>query len=141
MEIRLDRALISKAFNDLFTDTKLTNLEISTSDHSPIFLEPMTIIHVAVSRFFKFENAWLREPMCRQIVEEVWYRHEGRTLQEKLSECAIILQTWGNEITSSFKSRILQCKKVLKSTKGRRDAQSVMRFQETSSRLNEIYNQ
>ncbi|XP_074373986.1 uncharacterized protein LOC141714363 [Apium graveolens] len=39
-EIRLDRALVTQTFLDLFKEAKLTNLEISTSDHSPLWLEP-----------------------------------------------------------------------------------------------------
>ncbi|KAK1372464.1 hypothetical protein POM88_028657 [Heracleum sosnowskyi] len=42
MEIRLDRALVSSNFMNQFTDAKLVNLKISTSDHNPILLEPFT---------------------------------------------------------------------------------------------------
>ncbi|KAK1386603.1 hypothetical protein POM88_014781 [Heracleum sosnowskyi] len=46
IEIRLDRALITDSFMAQFTEAKLTNLEISTSDHSPIFLEPVITARV-----------------------------------------------------------------------------------------------
>ncbi|XP_074323276.1 uncharacterized protein LOC141660211 [Apium graveolens] len=63
IEVRLDRAVASSSFLYIFTEVKLTNLGISTSDHSPIYLEP---IHQSSRNFIKrlkFENAWLREPM------------------------------------------------------------------------------
>ncbi|KAK1376764.1 hypothetical protein POM88_032957 [Heracleum sosnowskyi] len=41
IEVRLDRALISPDFLNMFPDAKLTNLEVSTSDHCPIMLEPL----------------------------------------------------------------------------------------------------
>ncbi|KAL8124753.1 hypothetical protein AgCh_012418 [Apium graveolens] len=122
-------------------EVKLTNLELSTSDHSPIFFELAKVVYSVNNKVFRFENAWLREPMCRQIMEEVWYRFQDRPMQEKIVECAEILQVWGKEITGSFKSRINQCKNIMRRAKGRRDNNSVKEYQEASNRLNEIYNQ
>lgn len=65
----------------------------------------------------------------------------GRPLQDKLKECVVLLKTWGNKITGSFKIQIVRCKKIMKKTKDRRDTQSVKKFQEVSNRLNKIYNQ
>lgn len=57
IEIRLDRALISPSFVNQFKDVKLINLEISTSDHAPILLEPYNTISITHIKRFKFENA------------------------------------------------------------------------------------
>ncbi|KAK1353661.1 hypothetical protein POM88_052026 [Heracleum sosnowskyi] len=97
MEIRLDRALVTNSFMNLFAEAKLTNIEISTSDHTPIFLEPVSIVRIVSMTRFRFENAWLRDPMCRKIVEETWELHKGKTLQEKIAICSDILQKWVNE--------------------------------------------
>lgn len=40
LEIRLDRALVTSSWYDIFPFAKLYNLEGSPSDHSAIFLEP-----------------------------------------------------------------------------------------------------
>ncbi|KAK1362457.1 hypothetical protein POM88_046931 [Heracleum sosnowskyi] len=85
IEIRLDRALVTGSFMAQFADAKLTNLEISTSDHSPIFLKPVINFRTISNARFKFENAWLRDPMCKKIVEETWQMHQGKTLQEKIA--------------------------------------------------------
>lgn len=58
IEIRLDRALVKNSWGEIFTEAKLTNIEISTSDQCPI---------ISKLRKFRFENAWLREPMYRKI--------------------------------------------------------------------------
>lgn len=137
--MKLDRAVTTRSFVDMFTDVKLLNLEILTSNHSPVFLEPTKSIKAAGAKAFRFENAWLREPMCQQIVEETWYRYQNCTLQDKLKECAILLTEWGNEITGSFRNRINQCKNIMKINKGRRDRHSVNIFQQASQRLNEVY--
>lgn len=117
---------------NLFTGAKLTNLEISTSDHCPVFFEPKKVIHVVSTKIFKFENVCLHEPMCKQIVEDVWYRKQGSSIQEKVKECSEILTVWDKEITGSFKSRINQCKSIMKKMKNRK---MLFRFKNTKKLL------
>lgn len=69
-EIKLDRALVSNSFMEKFADVKLINLKIFTSDHAPILLELSTHSCPVKVSHFRFENAWLRDPMCGKIVEE-----------------------------------------------------------------------
>ncbi|KAK1393063.1 hypothetical protein POM88_012119 [Heracleum sosnowskyi] len=64
VEIRLDRAIATSSWMHLFKDARLINLEASTSDHSPILLVPMAVDGLPRVRKQKFENAWLREPVC-----------------------------------------------------------------------------
>ncbi|KAK1383205.1 hypothetical protein POM88_020940 [Heracleum sosnowskyi] len=139
IEIKLDRALAYSSFLRTFTEVKLFNLEISTSDHSPLFLEPVRVNADFSVRRFKFENAWLREPMCQQLVKEVWQEHQDKSFQSKLLECLTVLSKWGKEITGCFKSRISQSKKVMKMLKGRRDQNSVQLYQKESENLTEAY--
>lgn len=80
-EIHLDRALVSKSWTETYQEAKLTNLEFSTSDHSPILLEPMTKKMMFSSKPFRFENAWIREPICEKIIEDAWARHQSDKLQ------------------------------------------------------------
>lgn len=141
VEIRLDRVLVSNDFLQKFSETKLSNLEISTSDHSPIFLEPVVISHVNSARRFRFENSWLREPMCLQIVKETWQKYRGKNFQEKLSLCADILSTWGKEITGNFKARISASKKKLRIMKGMRDVRSTQVYKEILKEISEVYKQ
>lgn len=51
---------------------RLYNLEGSTSDDSAIFLEIDTKNQRTGLTKFKFENAWLTEPMCEQLVKDGW---------------------------------------------------------------------
>lgn len=81
IEVRLDRALITVEFINTFKDVTLTNLEVSTSDNCLLFLELYKMHHYVTSRSFRFENAWLREPMCQQMMSEVWERNEERLRQ------------------------------------------------------------
>lgn len=90
IEVRLDRVLVSCNFMNLFPESKLFNLEVSTSDHCPILLK-MKKMHIAIQvKRFSFKNAWLREPMCQQIVEEVWSSGTSHSFYDKLQELSEI---------------------------------------------------
>lgn len=92
VEVRLDRALVSHSFMNQFVDAKLTNLMISTSDHSPILLEPFQLTRNRGLKKFRFENAWLRDPTCQKIVQQTWQEHQDKTLEEKITLCSNILK-------------------------------------------------
>lgn len=63
LKSRLDRALVSDSFIKHFAEARLINIEISTSDHSPILLMPRTLSHINIVKNFRFKNAWLRDPV------------------------------------------------------------------------------
>lgn len=50
----------------------LYNLEVSTSDHSPLLLDPRVKLTVHLTKKFKFENAWLRGTMRKELVLNSW---------------------------------------------------------------------
>lgn len=76
-EVRLDRALTNASWLNLFPLAKLYNLEGSTSYHSPLLLNPRQKTISNYQRRFRFENAWLTEPMCEQLIKDVWENSTG----------------------------------------------------------------
>lgn len=116
--------LVSQNFLNIFKDTKLTNLEVSTSDHCPIWLELQTASRTVCTKAFRFENAWLREPMCYQLVKDVWENNSDASFYNKLSQCSEVLSVWEKEITRNFNRRINRSKKILSTLKRRRDDSS-----------------
>ncbi|XP_060969989.1 uncharacterized protein LOC115713780 [Cannabis sativa] len=72
VEVRLDRALITPTFSQVFPLAVLTNLELSSSDHCPILLEP-------------------------DIVQQFTPSHNN--LAAKIKKCADVPGPWGKEIT------------------------------------------
>lgn len=119
VEIRLDRALISQLRSELFPGAWLENLEFSASDHCPLWLNLGVHKRIKCTKRFRFENAWMREPMCGQIVRDHWDIYSTESLQEKIKCCSTALAEWGRDITGNFKERIAQCNKVLKRLKNR----------------------
>lgn len=98
----------------MFPLAKLYNLEVSSSDHSPILLLLEVCAKNVGRRKFQFENAWLTEPMCKQLVLENWEEGSGENIQHKVKLCSEKLDQWGREVTGKFSSRIKSCKMELK---------------------------
>lgn len=124
-EVRLDRALTIESWLHLFPNAKLYNMEGASSDHSPILLIPEDRVKFVGQKIFRFENAWLTEPMCRQLVVECWEGEDGIDIQEKIKNCGDSLSQWGKEITGKFSDRIRGCKLEMKKLRKRRDEFSV----------------
>lgn len=102
MEVRLDRALSSNSWLQEFPVAKLYNLEgseVTESDHCPILLVPQKVDKINRSCRFRFENAWLLDPMCKQIVKDGWEGEEGLSIQQKIKACSEKLWVWGREVT------------------------------------------
>lgn len=135
IEIRLDRVLANSQWLDLFPTSKVYNLEGSPSDHSPLLVIPESQLTSVRQHKFRFENAWLLEPACFQIVKDCWEGQDSLSVMQKLRGCAENLQIWGREITGCFKKRIKECKYKLRILRNKRDSKSVEEFQLTKKQL------
>lgn len=58
---RIDRALVSASWLDLFPSAKLRSVFAPISDHSFLILNPIEQRYFHHQRPFKFENSWLDE--------------------------------------------------------------------------------
>uniref|UniRef100_A0A803Q5E5 DUF4283 domain-containing protein n=1 Tax=Cannabis sativa TaxID=3483 RepID=A0A803Q5E5_CANSA len=128
IEVRIDRALVSQQWLDLFPTAKLINLEVSTSDHCPLILVPVNMAAVTGSRVFRFKNSWLKEPLCHKIVEETWEQYTDSSIMEKIKNCANVLADWGKDYTGNFKKRIKECKAEIRLWKKGRDPVAVAKY-------------
>uniref|UniRef100_A0A803PUY4 Uncharacterized protein n=1 Tax=Cannabis sativa TaxID=3483 RepID=A0A803PUY4_CANSA len=141
VEVLLDRALVTPSWLDKFQGAQLLYLEVSTSDHCPILLAPVVQLEHPSCQSFKFENAWLREPMCRKLIEDVWLLNHESSLDAKIKQCSKVLADWGKDITGNFQSWISQCKKRIRLLKGRCDVNSAQKYQEENEKLFEMLTQ
>ncbi|XP_074362452.1 uncharacterized protein LOC141702724 [Apium graveolens] len=132
IEIRLDRVLANAQWLELFPTAKVYNLKRSPSDYSPLLLVPESQ-HKGVKNKFHFENSWLLEPACFQIVKDCWEDQVTHNVMHKLSNYAKSLQVWGLEITGCFQKRIKDCKGKLKVLRNKRDTQSLEEYEATKS--------
>lgn len=140
-KIRLDRAMVNSKWWDAFQSAQLFNLEVTFSDHNSIFMQLEEGQRNNYVSRFRFENAWLTDSRCLDLVRENWNIVSSNSVQEKLDRCKTALDGWGRNITGDFRSRIKSCKVLLKSLQNRRDVVSINRYKEAKSRLAEIYHQ
>ncbi|XP_074287926.1 uncharacterized protein LOC141613091 [Silene latifolia] len=91
-QCRLDRALCSDSWHDLFPYARLFHLDHEWSDHTPIKLvfDRREIGGKARSRF-RFEQIWVGEDGCEEAVVRGVARGNG-DLAEALRRCARELQ-------------------------------------------------
>ncbi|XP_060959372.1 uncharacterized protein LOC133030596 [Cannabis sativa] len=114
--VEIDKALVSQRWLDQFHQVTLSNLPISSSDHTPILLE----FHDSPHRdnyHFRFENSWCREPMCAQIVKACWENNSHLSLLDKIKVCSSQLDSRGKNLTGNFKNRIAKSKKKMTAMK------------------------
>ncbi|XP_060959390.1 uncharacterized protein LOC133030609 [Cannabis sativa] len=141
IEVRLDRALCTKNWLELFPLDKLYNLELSTSDHCPIFLDLVDNIPLVMKKKFCFENCWLREPLCHQVIKECWNFRSEFDIQEKIKYCGEFLIVWGEAYSGDFKKRLKECKAEINLWKHGRDSIAINNFRIAKSKFKEILTQ
>ena len=114
---RLDRFLVTKAWEVLFGGARQSLLPKPTSDHHPILLEGGAC-PVRGPLPFRFKNMWLKEEGFKYPVNDWWCSYEIRgtgsyMLAEKLKGLKAQLKAWNK---NSF-GRVEVKKETLKKVK------------------------
>lgn len=73
IEERLDRAVVTSDWRELYDMAAVENLHAVTSDHSAIFLRLSGTVMRRSRKNFKFESAWLLDVNCKNVVEASWW--------------------------------------------------------------------
>lgn len=109
----------------MFPDAEVNVLEVTTSDHMPLYLHLNRTVYVPKERRFRFENTWLREKECVNVVKKSWEVTAERDIIDKLNYCGLRLQEWGGGIHKEFKHKIQGCRDRLKKLRSRRNLTGV----------------
>lgn len=92
IQCRLDRALATLTWRELFPDGHLWHLDREWSDHAPsklTFWKPRIEPRLG-PKPFRFEQYWTSEGECEGVIENAWLG--GATLPAKLELCAADLK-------------------------------------------------
>ncbi|XP_052299532.1 uncharacterized protein LOC127903030 [Citrus sinensis] len=138
VEERLDIVLASAEWLHRFARVKVMSLEASCSDHLPIFMDPNPINTTSRHKRFRFENLWLRERDCVEVITNSCNSSSGCSIQQKISRCGADLFQWGGHLARDFRKRISDCKCLMARLRGRRDQGSVEAFVEARNRYNAL---
>lgn len=68
IEEKLDRILVTDNWLTMFDGASASSLVCPYSDHFPLLLVPVATSHVTRRKRFLFDNMWLREEKCCEIV-------------------------------------------------------------------------
>ena len=138
MELRLDRVFASAEWLNRFARVNFMSLEASCSDHLPIFMDPNPIVHNNRHKRFRFENFWLREGECVEVIKNSWAASSGCSIQQKILRCGADLFQWGGYLARDLRKCISDCKCLMARLRGRRDQVGVDEFVEARNRYNAL---
>nr|GMD81146.1 uncharacterized protein LOC109179748 [Ipomoea batatas] len=60
---------------------------------------------------FKFENVWVRDAECREVVGRSWDSGVGIGILQKVEKCGQELQVWGRSRVRDFAGRLERCRR------------------------------
>jgi hypothetical protein len=106
---RIDRILISDVWASRWGEVALWALPRDVSDHCPLILKYS--LNDWGPKPFRFNNFWLDNKKCIEIVETFWRSHPvegwmGFVLKEKLKSLKPILRNWHKVEFGGMKARI-----------------------------------
>lgn len=105
VEERLDRAVGSTNWCSMFNQFQVVNIGVVCSDHSTLLLDWNRSKLKNVKRSFRFENSWLLDKECDNIVSTAWRANNQCSFSERISLCGKELQVWGGTYFQSFRKR------------------------------------
>jgi hypothetical protein len=112
---RLDRGLASSRWVHIFPSFSVLHFPAFSSDHNPILLNT-SLCSPSTHRPFKFEEFWIKDPTCAQVIAAAWSvvisGSPAYCLVQKLKITKAALKRWnslhfGNIITN-IKAKLLQ---------------------------------
>ena len=113
---RLDRCMATNSWLQKFPRTRVHHLNCMSSDHSPLLINLSGMPELRKKRCFRFEEMWLSDPTCGDMVEEVWCSirdsNPSLAILEKVASYEREL-TWWNKNNFGHVRRDLEIKKKL----------------------------
>ncbi|XP_074336615.1 uncharacterized protein LOC141673774 [Apium graveolens] len=128
---RLDRGIDNYEWRRLFPTVTIKVLEVSTSDHLPLFLELNRQVYVPKTRRFRFENMWIKEDQCQKLVKDSWEEVMGRSIMEKVEYVCWKLAEWGGGQVKEMRLKLQDYRKEMRRYRARRDEYGVKKYNET----------
>ncbi|XP_019161998.1 PREDICTED: uncharacterized protein LOC109158536 [Ipomoea nil] len=135
LEEKLDRILSSDGWLDLFGGVRALSLTVPYSDHRPLMLTPVSLPTVRRRARFCFDNMWLREEACREIVAHSWDRTVGLDTLARVEACARDIARWGRHYNKDFQWKIEQNKRRLDLLSSRRDGPGMREYEVVEKNL------
>ncbi|XP_031090858.1 uncharacterized protein LOC115995850 [Ipomoea triloba] len=126
---KLDRILVHNQWLDLFGEARAKSFEAACSDHLPLALWSLSSVRVRKRRKFKFENCWLKETQCQEIVSRSWEISVGLNLCDRFEVCSQEIWKWGKDFNKNLQPQIDHFRSQLGRLRSRTDSQVIIRIE------------
>lgn len=119
MQERLDRALVSTDWANVFPLVKIHHLSNSVFDHNILVLKETSLPRQQrrQPRLFRFESMWLVDERCKNVVMEAWergcIRNSQWPLEACLEECQTSLRDWNKNTFGHVGKQVTDLQKKL----------------------------
>ena len=114
---RLNRGLANYEWLERFAGTRVHHLHLDSSDHHPILIVPIGLEVDRKKKIFRFEEMWLFDKGCAEMVEAVWlscdFEHSRYRVLDKIEKYGAKLLKWSREQFGSVKNELLLKHKML----------------------------
>lgn len=94
---RLDRGLDNQGWKQMFPISEVQMIDMATSDHLPLYLHLNRQTYVPQQKRFRFENVWLREQECRNVVRNGWEMAANLDILGNIRLCGVKLRSGAME--------------------------------------------
>ena len=114
---RLDRSFANNDWLIHFGGSFIHHLTCNTSDHSPLWILPEILDVTIQAKPFRFEEMWLAEKGCTNIVQSEWNKHRvdnnAEGIVPKIELCDSALKKWSSKNFGSVRRELHLKKKLL----------------------------
>ncbi|KAK9756466.1 hypothetical protein RND81_01G099800 [Saponaria officinalis] len=112
---RLDRAIVSPEWVELFPSFMLHHLARDSSDHIPIKVMRQHNGTRGKKRQYKFEDMWTSSETCEGVIRDAWGNDGstvmGLTVISKIEKCARDLMAWSRTEFGDIGRRLCEARK------------------------------
>ena len=114
---RLDHGLASNPWFLWFPGTKVHHLPCLSSDHCPLFINPSGIEISSYKKPFRFEEMWLSDSGCGEVVEAAWRScvslDPNKEILGKIEKCGKDLTWWNYNVFGNVRRELKKKRDML----------------------------
>ena len=144
---RIDWAMANDEWKELYPNCTLKHLDYYLSDHRALFLAMDESVGFCVQetrkrRRFRFENMWVNDPECEDIIKNNWQRTEDSSLVstiKNIQNCSKHLSSWHKDKFGSLARDIKETHQELSNLQNIQDQDGLIdQIQTKEKKLNDL---
>ncbi|XP_071916173.1 uncharacterized protein [Coffea arabica] len=141
---RLDRALASVDWCEVFKDARVTHIEVEASDHNIILLETEPRIRKPKRRFH-FDPRWLQYREVEGLIQEAWGKNQVGSravrISRKIKQCRMSLSAWSRTLKLNSRMEIKRIKEEIQAARTRNGSDNKETIRMLRKQLSNAYKQ